>query len=99
MAMNREQKRALKRQGELNDDGDFVAKKRAQPNKQLREERTAPAEFVKEVRNELRKVAWPSREETVNYSVIVLVTVTVLTAFIALLDWGFAESVLRLFET
>ena len=53
-----------------------------------------PAQFVREVRGELRKVAWPTRSEIVNYSIIVLVTLVVLTAFIAVLDWIFGEAVL-----
>ncbi|MDH4170154.1 MAG: preprotein translocase subunit SecE [Acidimicrobiia bacterium] len=99
MAMNREQKRALKKQGELSDDGEFAPRRREAPSRQLREERTSPAQFLKEVRAELRKVAWPSRSETINYSVIVLVTITVLTALVFALDWVFAEFVLSLFDT
>ena len=99
MAMNREQKRALKKQGEVNDDGDFVPRRREAPATRRPEDRTSPAQFLKEVRAELRKVAWPSREETLNYSVIVLITITVLTALIFALDWVFAEFVLSLFDT
>ncbi|MGI9603588.1 MAG: preprotein translocase subunit SecE [Acidimicrobiales bacterium] len=99
MAMNREQKRALQKQGEVDGDGEFVAKKREAPSRQLKEERTSPGQFLKEVRTELRKVAWPSRSETINYSIIVLITITVLTAVIFALDWVFAEFVLSLFDT
>jgi len=99
MAMNREQKRALKKQGELNDEGEFVPRRREAPARQQADERTSPGQFLKEVRAELRKVAWPSRDETINYSVIVLITITVLTALIFALDWVFAEFVLSLFDT
>ena len=51
------------------------------------------------MRGELRKVAWPTREETIRYTIIVLVTVAVLTAFIGVLDWVFSELVFKLFET
>ena len=54
-------------------------------------------QFVREVRAELRKVAWPTRPEIINYSIIVLVAVVVLTAYIAALDYGFGERPLRLF--
>jgi preprotein translocase subunit SecE len=47
--------------------------------------RTGPAQFLREVRSELRKVAWPNRKELVSYTVVVLVTSLVLT----LLIWGF----------
>ena len=99
MAMNREQKRALQKQGELDEDGEFSPRARRQLNRQVKEERTGPAQFLKEVRAELRKVAWPSRSETINYSIIVLITITVLTTLIFALDWVFAEFVLNLFDT
>ena len=54
-------------------------------------------EFLKEVRGELRKVAWPTRSEVINYSIIVLVAVVVLTAFIAAVDYGVSEFVLKLY--
>ena len=102
MAMNREQKRMLQRQGQIGPDGAPVAaKRRPQPTQQPRtkEERTSPRTFLKEVRQELRKVAWPTRSEVVNYSIIVLVAVVILTALIATLDWLFGEAVLSLFDT
>jgi len=43
-------------------------------------------QFIREVRIELKKVIWPSKQEVVNYTVVVLVTVTVVTTFILLLD-------------
>ena len=55
-------------------------------------------QFLREVRGELRKVAWPTRPEVVNYSIIVLAAVVVLTAYVAALDYGFGELLLRLFE-
>ncbi len=104
MAMNRAQKRMLQRQGALGADGEPA---RAQPQarrpatpptREAKEERVGPRQFLKEVRGELRKVAWPTRSETINYSIIVLVAVVVMTAFIALVDYGVAEFVLRLFD-
>jgi preprotein translocase subunit SecE len=50
------------------------------------------------VRGELRKVAWPTRPETINYSIIVLVAVVLLTAYVAALDYGFGDILLKLFE-
>ena len=57
------------------------------------------AEFLSEVRGELRRVAWPSRAEVTNYSMIVLFTLGVLITLIFLFDYGFAKAVLFLFET
>ena len=61
-------------------------------------ERTSPIQFLREVRSELRKVAWPSRSETVNYSIVVLVTIVVLGTIIYGLDWLFSTFILDLFE-
>jgi len=97
MAMNRQTKRMLQRQGQLGDDGEPVAKQRTRTQPQPHtDQRTGPLQFLREVRAELRKVAWPTRSEVVNYSIIVFITVVVLTTFIALLDLAFGEGVLNL---
>jgi preprotein translocase subunit SecE len=98
MALNREQKRMLQRQGELGPDGEPVRARRAAPGPKAKDKRTSPREFVHEVRGELRKVVWPTRSETINYSIIVLVTLIFFTTLIFALDWVFSEFVLRLFE-
>ena len=64
----------------------------------VKEERTPPRQFIREVRAELRKVAWPSKEEVKNYSIIVLATVVVFTAFVSSLDFGFGKLALWLFN-
>ncbi|MCU1454970.1 MAG: preprotein translocase, SecE subunit [Acidimicrobiales bacterium] len=97
MAMNRETKRMLQRQGALTDDGSPKASRRPVPSANApKEPRTKPRQFVKEVNAELRKVAWPTRQETINYSVIVFFTLIVLTALIAGLDWVFSKGILWL---
>ena len=99
MAMNRETKRMLQRQGQLGPDGAPArAKVQPQPAPRPVKERTTPRQYLREVRGELRKVAWPSRAEVTRYSVIVLITVVVLGAFIFLLDYAFAKSVFFLFD-
>ena len=99
MAMNRQQKRMLQRQGQLGADGAPAARKRPAPAApRVKEERTGARQFLREVRSELRKVAWPTRPEVVNYSIIVLVALVVLTAYVAALDYGFGELLLKLFE-
>jgi preprotein translocase subunit SecE len=98
MAMNREHRRMAQRQGEVDDEGAQVATKRKQPSQKHKEERTSPGQFVREVRGELRKVVWPSRGEVINYSLIVLVLIIGLTAFIGGLDFIFGEAILRLFK-
>jgi preprotein translocase subunit SecE len=101
MAMNRQTKRMLQRQGQLDRDGEPVVRRRPPPQAQrprAEEGRTGPRQFIREVRGELRKVAWPTRPEVANYSLIVLVALIIMTAFIAGLDWVFSEAVFRLFE-
>jgi preprotein translocase subunit SecE len=98
MALNREQKRMLRKQGELGPDGEPVRTRRAQPAPKPKEQRTTARQFVKEVRGELRKVVWPTKSETINYSLIVLVTLIFFTGLIFCIDWVFADFVLRLFE-
>jgi preprotein translocase subunit SecE len=101
MAMNRQTKRMLQRQGQLDAEGQPSARKRPapqQPRAEAREGRTGPIQFVREVRGELRKVAWPTRSEVRNYSIIVLVAVVVLTAYISSLDFAFGEAIFKLFE-
>ncbi len=95
MAMNRETKRLMQRQGQLSEDGTPKATRRPAPSANApREPRTKPRQFVREVNAELRKVAWPSRSETINLSVIVLIFLVVMTALIAGFDFGFSKLVL-----
>jgi preprotein translocase subunit SecE len=95
MAMNREQRRYLQKQGQMDADGNPVATPReARPPE--RDVRVGPAQYLREVRSELTRVQWPSRNEVINYTMVVTATVIVLTAFIAGLDWVFGESVLRI---
>ena len=98
MSMNRQQKRMLQKQGEVDADGEPVRACRQQPGATPPQERTSPMQFLREVRGELRKVAWPSRPETVNYSIVVLFTIVVLGAIIYGLDWLFSTFILELFE-
>ena len=96
MSMNREQKRMLQRQGEVDADGEPIRQRRQQ--QRSAEERTGIAQFNREVRAELRKVAWPSRSETGNYTTVVIITILAITAVVAGLDWIFSQSVLELFD-
>ena len=54
--------------------------------------------YLHEVNVEMRKVAWPTRAETVNYASVVLVTLAVLMALIFGLDLGFANVANYLFK-
>ncbi len=82
--LNREQKRLLKRQGALDEKGAPV---RA-PRQASSSSRVGPAQYLREVREELRKVAWPNRPEVVRYSIIVTATIVVYTAYIGGIDYA-----------
>jgi preprotein translocase subunit SecE len=43
-------------------------------------------QFLRDVRIEMKKVIWPSRQEVINYTLVVLITVTVVSSFILVLD-------------
>ena len=98
MSMNRETKRMMQRQGALNAEGAPVRTPRQAPTQAVAKEKTSLPTYVREVKAELRKVAWPTKSEVVNYSIIVLITVVLFTALIAGLDWVFGQFVLKLFE-
>ena len=92
MAMNREQKRAMQRAGQVDADGSQVTTRdRKAPAQRVKAERTRPAEFIREVRAELKKVSWPTRPEVIRYSMIVLVALVVFTAFVFVVDLAFGE--------
>ncbi len=48
--------------------------------------------YLKATRSELRKVVWPSREETINLTVIVLTVTIGMSAFLGILDFLFAQA-------
>src|SRR5688500_4852059 len=70
----------------------------AAPRK-VKKQRTSPRQFLREVRSELRKVAWPARKELLSYSLVVLVSVTIITLFITGLDYVFGQLILRMFSS
>jgi len=55
--------------------------------------KTNPAQFIREVRQEVRKVTWPSRKETTITTIMVFVMVTLASIFLTGVDWIFAELV------
>ena len=58
--------------------------------------RSGVRQFLKEVRQELKMVDWPNRRELTSYSIVVLVTLIVTTAFVAGLDFVFSKAILDL---
>ena len=103
--MNRQQKRLLQRQGQIDAEGTPTAGERRRPAASQRhqpdEDRPGIAartvQYGREVRNELVKVAWPNRSEVVNYTIVVLVTLVFVTSLVFGLNYAFAKAVLSLF--
>ena len=88
--MNRETKRMMERDKKR----EGAARRPAVPE---RKKRVGPRQFFREVRQELKKVAWPSRRELFSYTMVVLVTVVILTTFVFALDFLISKGVLAVF--
>ncbi|MEN3971848.1 preprotein translocase subunit SecE [Sphingomicrobium sp. XHP0235] len=55
--------------------------------------KTNPAEFINQVRTETRKVVWPTRKETVQTAIMVLIMTTILAIFFLGIDTVFSSIV------
>ena len=84
--LNREQKRHLRKTGALDEKGAPTRVQRQAPTKR---ERVTPPQYMREVRDEMRKVAWPKKPEVIRYSIVVVITVVVYTALVGGLDFLF----------
>ncbi|GAB5390217.1 MAG: preprotein translocase subunit SecE [Alphaproteobacteria bacterium] len=49
-------------------------------------EKTSPVEFVRQVKQEGKKVTWPTRKETIQTSIMVAIFVTVIAIYLAGVD-------------
>lgn len=49
--------------------------------------------FFQEVKAEAKKVSWPERKETAQATLMVVVMVVVISAFLGLVDWGLSSLV------
>jgi preprotein translocase subunit SecE len=72
--------------------------RRATPPATVQREKVGPRQYLGEVRAEMRKVAWPTRKEVVNSTIIVLIAVVVMTALIFGFDYASSKFVLFLFD-
>jgi preprotein translocase subunit SecE len=103
VSINRQQRRSSQGQAPIVDDGELeavtteVPERRSAPARPAPRRRATPRQFLHEVNVEMRKVVWPSRAETVNYSTVVFVTLVVLMALIFGLDWAFTNVATFLF--
>ena len=95
--MNREMKRMQRRQGGTAVDRAAAAATTRRAAVQEKRKRTGVRQFLREVRQEMKRVNWPTRQELVAYTVVVLVSVTVLTSLVFGLDYVFSKVVLKVF--
>lgn len=95
--MNRQMRRTQRREGAARVDRAQAAATTRRAAAQEKRKRTPARQFLKEVRQELKKVNWPTRQELVAYTIVVLVSVVVLTTFVFGLDFVFSKAVLRIF--
>jgi preprotein translocase subunit SecE len=96
--MNREQKRLMQRQGQVGADGAPASRRTSvQDVQRRRRDRATPGEFVRQIREEMRQVSWPTRPEVINYTSIVFFVLVFMTSLIFGLGYGFAKFVTFLF--
>lgn len=69
----------------------------AKPNRPAKSDRTSPARFVAEVRDELRKVVWPTQHELVTYTAVALIFILIMIGIVTGLDVVFTRLVFALF--
>src|SRR5918996_3814928 len=92
--MNRQVKRAMQRRQQSPERLQVARRQQLEAKKR---KRVGPRQFLREVRGELRKVAWPGRREMVAYTLVVLFTVIVLTAYVFGVDFLVGKGVLWVF--
>ena len=55
--------------------------------------KTSPAKFVREVRQEAKKVTWPTRKETGVATLMVFVMVALMSLFFLFVDWVISSGI------
>jgi preprotein translocase SecE subunit len=53
-------------------------------------------QYFKDVRSELRHVAWPTRAQTVTYTVVVVGVSLAAAVYLGILDFAFVEGIRKL---
>jgi preprotein translocase subunit SecE len=92
--MNRQVKRQMAKSGA--DRPNAPDKQRKKMNTQT--ERTTPRTYLREVQGEMKRVAWPPRQEIFNSTVIVIIGVVVMTGLIFLFDYLANNAVTKIFS-
>jgi preprotein translocase subunit SecE len=48
-------------------------------------------QFLREVKIELKKVTWPSRKQTMGFTVVVIILVVIISLFLGVVDFGLSN--------
>ena len=96
--MNREFKRRMKRDERQQQKAVARGTQRPPIPAQQKRERVGFRQYLREIVAELKRVNWPTTQEVITYSIVVIFVVTVLTFVVFLLDLGFAQGIVRLFK-
>jgi preprotein translocase subunit SecE len=72
-------------------------KRRAAVPQRQKKDRVPLRQFIHEVRQELKKVAWPSRQETATFSAVVFIVTIVVTGMTFGMDIVMKRAVLTVF--
>jgi preprotein translocase subunit SecE len=64
----------------------------------MENKKTSPALFVRQVRQELQKVTWPSRRDTLISSLIVILLIFLFSIFFLLSDQVWSFSIKKIIE-
>jgi preprotein translocase subunit SecE len=72
--------------------------RKAQPQQSPNKEKVGAKQYFSEVRGELKKVAWPTKKEVINSTMVVLIAVVVMTTLIFGFDYLSSKFVLFLFD-
>ena len=58
--------------------------------------KTSPVEFIQEVRDEAKKITWPSRKEITISTIMVMIMVTAAAVFFLLVDFILKQGIDKL---
>ena len=95
--MNREQRRASARQ-QRQTQGVERKKRQPAPKKDRAPFFKRIVNFFREVRVELQRVSWPTRDQMIAFTTVTIITTALLTAYVFGLDTGFRTGIFKLLE-
>ena len=75
---------------------DKAAKKADKPAKEKVSLGARISKFWREYKSEMKKIVWFSRKDTINSTILVLVSIIVCSAVISLLDYGFSSALMAI---